>query len=71
MQILHAARAKTNEFKRRFSYFLATFRATTGSVSQQIVTTNIKNSGLLEEFKMATKKTAHRDENKGELGRLW
>ena len=50
-----------NEFKQRFTLFLATFRATIGSVSQQILRTAV----FSKEFKMATKKTAQRDENCG------
>ena len=38
----HVECTSRNEFERRFSRLLATFRATIGSVS-----TNIKNSGLL------------------------
>ena len=63
----HIERTSRNEFKRRFSSFLATVRATIGSMSQQTLRTAVYSW----EFKMATKKTAQRDEIKGELRARW
>ena len=37
----HIESTSRNEFKRRFSYFLATFRATIGSMSQQTLRTAV------------------------------
>ena len=37
----HIESTSRNELKRRFSYFLATFRATIGSVSQQTLRTAV------------------------------
>ena len=55
----HIERKSRNEFKRRFSHFLAILRATIGSVSQQTLRTAVCS----QEFKMATKKSGQRDEN--------
>ena len=59
----HIERTARNEFKRRFSHFLATFRATIGSVSQQTLRTAVCS----QEFKMATKKSGQRNENEGRI----
>ena len=59
----HIERTSRNEFKRRFSHFLATFRATIGSASQQTLRTAVCS----KEFKMATKQSGQRDENYGQF----